>query len=67
MKGRTITAFVGAALMLDACATKHYGRLKPLTRYESTAYSCRDIQIELAKVDVFDGHVTLVVVQGGAR
>ncbi len=45
------------ALLTGGCATKRYGRLQPLTGAERVAYSCRDIDIEIAKVGAFQQQV----------
>ncbi len=36
---------------VSACATKRYDRLQPVSDTEKRFYSCRDIEIELSKVD----------------
>ncbi len=46
-----------AALPLAACATKHYGREMPLSPTEKAEYSCRDINLEIAKVREFQQQV----------
>lgn len=46
-----------ALLLASGCATKRYGRLQPLTGVERVAYSCRDIDLELAKVGAFQQQV----------
>jgi hypothetical protein len=51
------SAAVIAALLLTGCATKRYGRLQPLTGAERVAYSCRDIDLEIAKVGAFQQQV----------
>ena len=51
------SAAVVAAMLVGGCATKRYGRLQPLTGAEKTAYSCRDIDIEIAKVGAFQQQV----------
>ena len=51
------SAAVIAALLLMGCATKRYGRLQPLTGAERVAYTCRDIDIEIAKVGAFQQQV----------
>ena len=35
------------------CATKHYGRPGTLTQYEKSTMSCREIDLEIAKVRGF--------------
>lgn len=41
------------ALAVSGCATKRYGRLQPLTVAEQQAYDCRQLDIEIAKVEAF--------------
>jgi hypothetical protein len=48
-----MVAAVGVSLLLGGCATKRYGRLQPLTTAESQVYSCREIEVEIAKVEGF--------------
>jgi hypothetical protein len=50
-------ALVPAMLLSAGCATKRYGRLQPLTGAERVAYTCRDIDIEIAKVGAFQQQV----------
>lgn len=54
-----VLAIAGAVLVISVsgCATKRYGRLQPLTGYETLNYSCEQIRIELSKVDAFDRQV----------
>lgn len=54
-----VVAIAGALLVtsVSGCATKRYGRLQPLTGYETLNYSCEQIRIELSKVDAFDRQV----------
>lgn len=47
-------ALVATALMLSGCATKRYGRLTPVSGAESANYTCREIAIELSKVEAFE-------------
>ncbi len=49
--------FVVMAVALAGCATKRYGRLQPLTSYETLRYTCDQIDMELSKVDAFDRQV----------
>lgn len=46
---------VGSFLVvtLGGCATKHYGREGDLTGYEKNTMTCREIDLETAKVDGF--------------
>ena len=46
-----------ALVFASGCATKRYGRLQPLTGVERVAYTCRDVDIELAKVAAFQQQV----------
>ena len=52
-----VTTAVAPAVLLSGCATKHYGRLQPLTGAERVAYTCRDIDLEIAKVGAFQQQV----------
>lgn len=56
MKLQTV-AIAAIALFMSGCATKQYGRLTPLSSYEMANYTCRDINIELSKIDAFDASV----------
>lgn len=40
-------------VVLSGCATKHYGRQGDLTQFERVSLSCREIDLELAKVEGF--------------
>lgn len=57
MRNVLIAALVPAILLTSGCATKRYGRLQPLTGAERVAYTCRDIDIEIAKVQAFQAQV----------
>ena len=46
-----------AAVLLGGCATKNYGRLQPLTGAERVAYTCREVDLEIAKVQAFQQQV----------
>ena len=39
--------------MTSGCATKRYGRMQELSGVERTHYTCREIELELAKVAEF--------------
>ena len=39
--------------MTSGCATKRYGRMQELSGVERTHYTCREIELELAKVTEF--------------
>lgn len=54
---RKTIVIVAAVLALGGCATKQYGRLQPLSSVEMHDYTCRDIAIELSKVDAFDEQI----------
>ncbi len=43
--------------IMQGCATKHYGRQGILSAYEQGAMSCREIDLEMAKVRGFIDHV----------
>ena len=42
---------------LQGCATKHYGRQGTLSAYEKDTMTCREIDLEMAKVRGFIDHV----------
>lgn len=44
---------IGLSLVLLSCATKHYGRQGILSTYEKETMSCREIDLEIAKVRGF--------------
>ncbi|MDK3025450.1 hypothetical protein QO239_22895 [Cupriavidus taiwanensis] len=44
-------------LALQGCATKNYGRQGNLTDFEKQTMSCREIELEQAKVQGFIQHV----------
>ncbi len=50
-------AMIMFVLGSQGCATKHYGRQGTLTDYEKTSMSCREIDLEMAKVRGFTDHV----------
>lgn len=52
----TITAIVAIAFT-TGCATKRYGRVQPLTGAEMTAYTCREVDLEIAKVESFQRQI----------
>jgi hypothetical protein len=52
-----VTATILPALLISGCATKNYGRMQPLTGAERVAYTCRDIDLEIAKVQAFQQQV----------
>lgn len=52
-----VAAVILPALLAAGCATKRYGRLQPLTGAERVAYTCREIDLEIAKVQAFQQQV----------
>lgn len=54
-----VTRLMIALVMLGlaGCATKQYSRAQPVSSYEAQQYTCRDIRLELAKVDAFDEQI----------
>ncbi len=54
MNPKYLLLFALVALFTVGCATKRYGRMQPVTGYESKAYTCEDIKIELSKIDAFE-------------
>ena len=59
MKTLTIMSIVITVglITLQGCATKHYGRQGELTAYEKDIMTCREIDLEMAKVRGFIDHV----------
>jgi hypothetical protein len=54
MKRKAILACAMFSLIaIQGCATKHYGRQGELTAFERDSLSCREIELETAKVDGF--------------
>ena len=54
MSHRTLAMVICMTLLSTGCATKRYGRMQPVTGYETKAYSCEDIKVELSKIDAFE-------------
>jgi hypothetical protein len=53
-----VLAAIAAAVMVSTgCATKNYGRQGSLTDYERRELSCREIDLETAKVHGYLAHV----------
>lgn len=52
-----VIAVLLPALVTSGCATKNYGRMQPLTGAERVAYTCREIDLEIAKVQAFQQQV----------
>lgn len=52
---RVLSTSIGACLVfsISGCATKTYGRQPTLTSYEKTTLTCREIDLEQAKVQGF--------------
>lgn len=57
MQKLVLLGLLPALVVTSGCATKRYGRLQPLTGAERVAYTCRDIDIEIAKVGAFQQQV----------
>jgi hypothetical protein len=53
----SIATVLVPAFLITGCATKNYGRLQPLSGVERAAYTCRDIDIEIAKVEAFQQQI----------
>jgi hypothetical protein len=51
MKSRHTLALIVLTVSLTGCATKHYGRQGILTNYEKSSMDCKEIGLELAKVN----------------
>lgn len=58
MKFKMLASVIVIATMLSGCATKRYGRVQPITGFEKVQYTCRDIELEIAKVQSFQQQVT---------
>lgn len=54
---RIVTLLLLAGLTVSGCSTKNYGRQPDLTDFESRTMSCREIDLEQAKVQGFLAHV----------
>ena len=54
MNPKYLLLFALVALFTVGCSTKQYGRMQPLTGIELSAYTCKDIKVELAKIDAFE-------------
>lgn len=58
MKLSAFAAGLSALALMSGCATKNYGRQGELTSYERDTMSCREIDLEEAKVHGFLNHVS---------
>lgn len=45
------------ATSISACATKRYGRLQPVSAVEQRDLSCREIAIEMSRVEAFEDNI----------
>lgn len=54
---RTLVPALLAVALSAGCATKHYGRQGTLTDFEKASMTCREIDLETAKVRGFINHV----------
>lgn len=52
-----VAASIFVIAAVQGCATKTYGRQGTLTGYEKDSMTCREIDLEIAKVDGFVDHV----------
>lgn len=57
MRKTILVVATAAMLMATGCATKRYGRVQPLTGAEAAAYTCREIDLEIAKVQSFQTQI----------
>lgn len=55
MKGFLLIIF--SLIVLSGCSTKNYGRQGEVTQYEQDTMTCREIELEEAKVHGFLAHV----------
>jgi len=58
MKFKAVASVIVIAMAVSGCATKRYGRVQPITGFEKVQYTCRDIELEIAKVQSFQQQVT---------
>lgn len=58
MKFRALASVMIVATVVSGCATKRYGRVQPITGFEKVQYTCRDVELEIAKVQSFQQQVT---------
>ena len=52
-----LASFILILVSIQGCATKTYGRQGTLTSYEKDSMTCREIDLEAAKVRGFVDHV----------
>ena len=57
MKKSVLIVALAATIVSAGCATKRYGRVQPLTGAEMQAYTCREIDLEIAKVESFQRQI----------
>lgn len=57
MKNALMIIAATAVVATTGCATKRYGRVQPLTGLEMQAYTCREIDLEIAKVQAFQQQI----------
>lgn len=58
MKHRVLLAASALVLLsIQGCATKTYGRQGSLTSFEKDSMTCRELDLEIAKVNGFTEHV----------
>ncbi len=55
--GYVAMLFALLVIVVSGCATKNYGRQGTLTHYEKESLTCREIDLEIAKVQGFVDHV----------
>lgn len=48
-----VSLFLTAACLFSGCATKRYGRMTALSGMEKNLYDCKDIELEISKVEKF--------------
>jgi len=54
---RKFSILISLAIILTGCATKNYGRQGMLTDFEKTTMSCRELELEEARVMGFLAHI----------
>lgn len=48
-----VLVLTSVSILLSGCATKHYGRQPGLTSFEENTLTCREMDLEIAKVNGF--------------
>jgi len=57
ISGLGFAAAIALGLTVSGCATKRYGRMTQIVPAEAAAYDCKQLGIEVAKVEGFEAQV----------